>query len=174
MCSVECSILIEERLQSLEWLTEGLDMLNLVPAEETYVEDEICKRSDTSTELTSETIDRTKNLESDLEGLEDHKRIDGIDEEVDPTIEKPSTGLDMIINSADEKSANGVLANKDSVDGQQTSKIKDQLVLSDDNKSESDSGSVLPLFRSWLYEGSESSRYIQLLQRSYIIFNCNF
>lgn len=135
------SILIEERL---EWLTEGLDMLNFVSAEETYVEDEIYKRSDSSPEP-SDTVDENKNMESNLEELEDQKTIDGIDEEIDPTDDKKT-------DCADDNSVNGVLVSKDTVNDQQTVEIKDQLVF----KSESDSA-ILPLLRSWLYEGFESS-----------------
>lgn len=140
-------------------------MLNIVSAEETNVEDEICKRSDSSPEP-SEAVDENKNLESNLEELEDKKTIDGIDEEIDPTDDKKT-------DCADDKSVNGVLVSKDTVNDQQTVEIKDQLVLIENNKSESDSA-ILPLLRSWLNEGSESSRYIQLLQRNLVIFNFNF
>lgn len=136
-------------------------MLNFVSAEETYVEDEICKRSDSSPEP-SDTVDENKNMESNLEELEDQKTIDGIYEEIDPTDDKKT-------DCADDKSVNGVLVSKDTVNDQQTVEIKDQLVF----KSESDSA-ILPLLRSWLYEGFESSRYIQLLPRNHVIFNFNF
>lgn len=149
-------------------------MLNLVLAEETYVEDEICKRSDSSTEPTSDLIDQRKNPESNLEGLEDKKATDGIEEEVDTTDEKSSNGLVLKTNCADEKSVNGVVVNKDSINDQQIVEMKDQLVLIENNRSESDSGSILPLLRFWLYEGSESSRYVQLLERNPVIFNCIF
>jgi hypothetical protein len=140
-------------------------MLNLVLAEETYVEDEICKRSDSSTEPNSDSFDQNKGPESNLEGLEDKKTIDGNDE-VDPTDEKPSNGLDLQANCADEQSINGVV-NEDSVNGRQTVEIKDQSVLHEHSTSESDSGSILPVLRSWLYEGS---RYVQISERNPVDF----
>jgi hypothetical protein len=144
-------------------------MLNLVLAEETYVEDEICKRSDSSTEPNSDLFDQNKGLESNLEGLEDNKAIDETDEEVDPIDEKPSNGLDLQANCSDEQSINGVV-NKDSVIGRQTVEIKDQSVLNEHSTPESDSGSILPVLRSWLYEGS---RYIHLSENDLVNFNCN-
>ncbi|KAJ3699159.1 hypothetical protein LUZ61_002864 [Rhynchospora tenuis] len=146
------SILIEERL---EWLTEGLDMLNLVSAEETYVEDEICKRSDSSPEPPSDTVDRDKDTESNV-GVQDETDLYGNDEKIDSTDEKSSNGVDLTTNSADEKSVNGVV-DKDHVDGQKTVTSKDELFLIENKELESDSGSILPLLRSWLYEGSDSS-----------------